>query len=268
MKLSIGAVGNLFNISKDTLRYYDKIGILTPEVNKENGYRFYDMRHLEQLGLILGIKYLGISLNDIKEIIESGEIEDYYNLIQRQKEIIEQKVLELKKLEQSLNNSGEIVNKIMNFKNEYDFCKLNIENINLKLYGVKLKSVLSLDKEAKLEKSLIDLKDRAYLYSYKIHDNKDITEDEILFIRHNSCIDEFLNKTIDKDNIFSKEIEGEFIIVDFYGTIEEINDYILSINKYFKCNKNNFGFTEYGFYLPKKDKEVKYFVKIYLKIEN
>ncbi len=53
MKLSIGEVARLFNISKDTLRYYDKIGILKPEVNKENGYRFYDIRHLEQLGLIL-----------------------------------------------------------------------------------------------------------------------------------------------------------------------------------------------------------------------
>ena len=37
MKLSIGEVARLFNISKDTLRYYDKIGILKPEVNKENG---------------------------------------------------------------------------------------------------------------------------------------------------------------------------------------------------------------------------------------
>ena len=45
MKLSIGEVARLFNISKDTLRYYDKIGILKPEVNKENGYRFYDIRH-------------------------------------------------------------------------------------------------------------------------------------------------------------------------------------------------------------------------------
>ncbi|MFH5916607.1 MerR family DNA-binding transcriptional regulator, partial [Clostridium perfringens] len=35
MKLSIGEVARLFNISKDTLRYYDKIGILKPEINKE-----------------------------------------------------------------------------------------------------------------------------------------------------------------------------------------------------------------------------------------
>ena len=82
MKLSIGEVARLFNISKDTLRYYDKIGILKPEINKENGYRFYDIRHLEQLGLILGIKYLGISLSEIKEITENGDIEDYYNLMQ------------------------------------------------------------------------------------------------------------------------------------------------------------------------------------------
>ncbi|MDZ5254042.1 MerR family transcriptional regulator [Clostridium sp. LIBA-8841] len=268
MKLSIGTVARLFNISKDTLRYYDKIGILTPEINEENSYRFYDMRHLEQLGLILGIKYLGISLSDIKEVIESGEIEDYYNLIQRQKEIIEQKVLELKKLEASLNISGEIINRIINFKNEYDFSNLNIENISLKLYEVKLKSALSLDNDSKLENRLIDLKDEAYLYFYKIHDDKEIIEEEnILFIKSNKSIDEFLDESKNKDKIVCKNIDGKFVVTDFYGTVDEINKYILSINKYFKCNKDNFVFIEYEFYLPKKNKEVKYFVKIYLKTE-
>ncbi|HII4508324.1 TPA: MerR family transcriptional regulator [Clostridium perfringens] len=115
MKLSIGEVARLFNISKDTLRYYDKIGILKPEINKENGYRFYDIRHLEQLGLILEIKYLGISLSEIKEIIENGDIEDYYNLIQKQKDIIKERILELKQLEESLDNSGQVINRIMIF---------------------------------------------------------------------------------------------------------------------------------------------------------
>lgn len=35
MKLSIGQVSKLFDISKDTLRHYDKIGLLKPEVNEE-----------------------------------------------------------------------------------------------------------------------------------------------------------------------------------------------------------------------------------------
>ena len=72
---------------------------------------------------ILGIKYLGISLSEIKEITENGDIADYYNLMQKQKDIIKERILELKKLEESLDNSGQVINRIMNFKNQYDFSR-------------------------------------------------------------------------------------------------------------------------------------------------
>lgn len=271
MKLSIGTVSKLFNISKDTLRYYDKIGILKPEVNEENGYRFYDMKHLEQLGLIIGIKYLGISLADIKTTIESGDLEEYDILIKRQKEIIAQKVIELKRLEHSLDNSEKIINTIINFKNEYDLSKLKIEYYSLKLYEVKLKSVLNMDNshKSKLENHLINLKDEAYLYIYNIFNNKEVEEEEnILFIKSNKIIDEFLEKSDDKDRekICCREINGDFVVINFYGTVEEISNYILNINKHFKCKENNFALIEYEFYLPKKNDNVNYFVKIYLKI--
>ena len=133
---------------------------MKPEVNKENGYRFYDIRHLEQLGLILGIKYLGISLSEIKEITENGDIEDYYNLMQKQKDIIKERILELK-LEESLDNSGQRRNnKIMNFKNQYDFSKVNVENLDLKLYEVKVRSALDLENESKVEEKINRIKRR------------------------------------------------------------------------------------------------------------
>ena len=259
MKLSIGEVARLFNISKDTLRYYDKIGILKPEINKENGYRFYDIRHLEQLGLILGIKYLGISLSEIKEIIENGDIEDYYNLIQKQKDIIKERILELKQLEESLDNSGQVINRIMNFKNQYDFSKVNVENLDLKLYEVKVRSALGLENESKVEKKLIELKEESYFYFYEIKHNKHI-------IKFNENIENFLVKSKNKDKITFKSIQGKFVVVDFYGSVEEIHNYILSINEYFKGNKDNYAFIEYEFYLPKKREEVKYFVRIYLSL--
>ena len=267
MKLSIGEVARLFNISKDTLRYYDKIGVLTPEINEENGYRFYDIRHLEQLILILGIKYLGISLSEIKEITENGDIEDYYKLMQKQKKIIKDRILELKRLEKSLNNSELLINRIMNCKNKYDFSKLNVENLDLKLYEVKVRSVLDLDNESKVEKNLIELKDKAYLYFYEIKDNKYIIEEEnLLFIKSNDNIEKFLEKSKNKDKVNFKSIHGKFVVADFYGTVEEIDNYILSMNKYFRGDKDNYAFIEYEFYLPKKSEEVKYFIRIYLSL--
>ncbi len=40
-KWTIGEVAKLFDVSTDTLRYYEKIGILSPHKNGDNGYRYY-----------------------------------------------------------------------------------------------------------------------------------------------------------------------------------------------------------------------------------
>ncbi|WP_270647755.1 MerR family transcriptional regulator [Paeniclostridium hominis] len=41
MLFTIGQVTKMYNISHDTLRYYDKIDLLKPSVKKENGYRLF-----------------------------------------------------------------------------------------------------------------------------------------------------------------------------------------------------------------------------------
>ena len=187
--------------------------------------------------------------------------------MQKQKDIIKERILELKKLEESLDNSGQVINKIMNFKNQYDFSKVNVENLDLKLYEVKVRSALDLENESKVEKKLIELKDEAYFYFYEIKDNKYIIEEEnLLFIKSNENIEKFLKKSKNKDKITFKSIQGKFALVDFYGTVEEIHNYILSMNKYFRVDKDNYAFIEYEFYLPKKREEVKYFVRIYLSL--
>ncbi len=43
----IGELAKLFNISTDTLRYYDKIGLLKPKYDKDNGYRYYTYRNTD-----------------------------------------------------------------------------------------------------------------------------------------------------------------------------------------------------------------------------
>ncbi len=40
-----GELATLFNIPKQTLLYYDRIGLLSPEFIAENGYRHYSLKH-------------------------------------------------------------------------------------------------------------------------------------------------------------------------------------------------------------------------------
>lgn len=276
MKLSIGEVSKIFNISKDTLRFYNKIGILIPETNPNNGYRYYEFKHLEKLSLVLGIKLLGISLSDIKETIESEDLNEYKDLVLRQEKILNIKKKELEQLEYNLNKSKKILNSITDFENEYDFKNLKIIEQDYNLYAIDIKNILnsnlSKDGSSTLEKELSDLKEEmedTYVYIYNIIENNYVKEDEdTIYIKENKHNINLLRKYLKEDHIkeIREDICGKTVSVNFYGTVSEINDYIISLNKYFNCPKNNSAFIVYEFYLPRKNEDVKYFVNINLKI--
>ncbi|MGX4598101.1 MerR family transcriptional regulator [Faecalimicrobium sp. JNUCC 81] len=276
MKLSIGEVSNIFNISRETLRYYDKIGILTPEIDTNNKYRYYQFKHLEKLSLVLGIKLLGISLSDIRETIESEDLNKYKNLVLKQEEFLNIKKKELQQLEYNLNKSKKILNTITDFKNEYDFKNLKISEQDYNLYAIDMKNILnsnlSKNDNLTLEKELSDLNEETedtYVYIYNIIENTHVKEDDdTIFIKENKHNISLLKKYLKEDHIkaIREDICGKTASVNFYGTVAEINNYILSLNKYFKCPRNNSAYVTYEFYLPRKNEDVMYFVNIDLKI--
>ena len=68
--MKIGAVAKQSGFSKDTLRYYEKIGLinLTKHQRSPNNYRIYDDRILQELQQIKKLKKVGFTLNEIKDL--------------------------------------------------------------------------------------------------------------------------------------------------------------------------------------------------------
>lgn len=68
--LRIGSFARFSQLSIVTLRHYDDIGLLTPSyIDPETGYRYYRSKQLFQLHRILVLKDLGLSLEQIKQIV-------------------------------------------------------------------------------------------------------------------------------------------------------------------------------------------------------
>ncbi len=55
--------------TKDTIRYYIKIDLLSPDRNPENGYKLFNGKDIHRLRFISKAKYLGFTLKEIKQII-------------------------------------------------------------------------------------------------------------------------------------------------------------------------------------------------------
>ncbi|MED3383304.1 MerR family transcriptional regulator [Bacillus subtilis] len=69
--LTIGQLAKRTGVSIRTLRYYDKIGLLIPTDYKEGGHRLYSYDDLILLQQIQSLKFIGFSLKDIAELLES-----------------------------------------------------------------------------------------------------------------------------------------------------------------------------------------------------
>ncbi len=75
--LSIGEFSKICNVSTKTLRYYEEIGLILPnQINKETGYRYYSIEQLETMLFIKRLKAYNFSLEQIKAIIQSEELQD------------------------------------------------------------------------------------------------------------------------------------------------------------------------------------------------
>jgi DNA-binding transcriptional MerR regulator len=70
MAQTISALAESFGLRTDTLRYYDRLGLLRPSRRSETGYRLYDEEAIERLQFIRGAQRMGLRLRDIGELLE------------------------------------------------------------------------------------------------------------------------------------------------------------------------------------------------------
>ena len=93
---SIGEVSKYQNISKQTLIFYDKIGLFRPAyVDPQNGYRYYSASQLDDLDAILIMKKIGFPLSRIREHMQTYNIESSLETLNSKLSVIDEQIKEL-----------------------------------------------------------------------------------------------------------------------------------------------------------------------------
>ncbi len=75
-RLSIGKLARSANVSVDTIRYYERMGLLSPPKRSEAGYRKYCESDLRRLTLIRRARAVGFSIQEIGELLGARPRED------------------------------------------------------------------------------------------------------------------------------------------------------------------------------------------------
>lgn len=95
--LSIGEMAKLNHISEQTLRLYDKTGLISPCCRGDgNGYRYYDIRQSAVLDIIQYMKSLGMSLKEISAQLNNPDINYIEAVLRRRQEQVDDEIKALK----------------------------------------------------------------------------------------------------------------------------------------------------------------------------
>src|SRR6218665_3983589 len=74
-KLTIGRLAQAADVNVETVRYYQRIGLLG-EPEAQGAYRQYGDEHLQQLQFIRRAKEAGFSLEEIRELLQLDDVAD------------------------------------------------------------------------------------------------------------------------------------------------------------------------------------------------
>ena len=103
-----GEFAKMANISVRTVRFYDKQNILKPSYVSPSGSRFYTDRDFARLQQILLLKYLGFSLDDIKEMtINDADYHFMLNSLNLQQKLIKDRIEQLQMVEKAIQDTTE-----------------------------------------------------------------------------------------------------------------------------------------------------------------
>lgn len=122
-----GQFAKMAHISIRTVRFYDKQNILKPSYISPAGYRFYTDQDFARLQQILLLKYLGFSLEDIKEMtINDTDYHFMLNSLKLQQKLIQDRIEQLQLVEKAIQDTSEEIlsNHCVNWSHMLDIIHL------------------------------------------------------------------------------------------------------------------------------------------------
>ena len=163
MEYTVQKLARLAGISSRTLRYYDEIGILKPARISSSGYRIYAQAEVDRLQQILFFRELGLSLERIKDIINTPSFDELRALKEHREKLLEKRA-QLDLLIANVNktiavNEGSIT---MTDKEKFAGFKQKLIDDNEKNYGKEIRAKYGDEKINQSNERLMGMNEKQY----------------------------------------------------------------------------------------------------------
>jgi MerR family mercuric resistance operon transcriptional regulator len=106
-QMTMGTFAERAGCDRETVRYYERIGLLACPERSAAGYRLYDASQLRRLGFVLRCRQLGFPIADIRELLElvdghTFSCAEVRAITLRQRNAVRQRLADLRRLERVL----------------------------------------------------------------------------------------------------------------------------------------------------------------------
>ncbi|MGL5414536.1 MAG: MerR family transcriptional regulator [Clostridium sp.] len=219
VKFTVGEFAKLNNLKKQTLIYYDNIGLFKPNIiDENNGYRYYTSDQLELLDNILILREIGISIQDIKSFLDNRDSDKTLHLLKEQR-------LKLKTQAQTINKFIKKIDAKISTLEIIDSIDDNVSFIEMDKEYLATETVKSpndfLQADIAIKKLFKNIDELGHYYTYQIgviisKDSLlkgDFTKSQYVFLP--------LSKKENEVNTHTKE-KGLYAVIYHKGTYDEV----------------------------------------------
>ncbi|WP_430536223.1 MerR family transcriptional regulator [Listeria rocourtiae] len=138
--MNIKQAAEMFSLTVDTLRYYERVGVIPPIHRNSSGYRDYSTRDLNWIYLVKNLRKAGLSVESLIEFATLAQLRETQNVEKAQKQVLRD---QLKELDDKLAEMQQVRNLLVYKIETYDehiakfkTGEMNTENIE-KLWEIK-----------------------------------------------------------------------------------------------------------------------------------
>ena len=103
MQFRIGELADKCGVNKETIRYYERLGLIPEPDRTEKGYRMYSQQTVDRLNFIKRMQELGFTLNEIDKVLgvvdrHEAKCRDMYDFTVLKIEDIQRKIEDLQRI--------------------------------------------------------------------------------------------------------------------------------------------------------------------------
>lgn len=241
---TIHEISELFGIGIDSLRYYERIGLLMPQ-RGENNYRLYGLHDMYRLNIIADLRKLGFSLAQIKAYMASHCLKSTYVLLKKEKEAMQKEIA-------ALLEKNNLLSMQLNALAKYERAPINKVTISFfeDRYMLDLKS--SFLQDAEFDYGLRKLR-KKYNISAGILEQATVGASLFTSDIQQNKVEQFRSVFMLQDTSSHSSAKvlpaGKYVCVHYKGSYLQLPKYVSLLEQYATENNLQLDETIYEFYL-------------------